>query len=387
MLDCHKDLVAYHNARVTLRESDRAEMRQHRNTNRRRLKSGLMRIMAPIPREIRSQGSYAMRTMIQDARNDYDIDDGVYFDKHDLIGPRGAELSPAAAKRLVRDALMDSRFARQPEVRTNCVRIYYQEGYHVDMPVYRRFSEVLGWEASETLCELAGSTWRRSDPLKVTSWFQRESAKLSPNLGTDRNQLRRIVRLLKAFSRSRDSWQSRTASGFMITKLVVDCFRAYAGRDDLALFHTMETIQSRLKWIPVVEHPTMLGETLMRAPADARTKFLRKQLRWATAQLRPLFSRPCSRSEALRVWGRVLATKFFSGRLGLLAACVSPAVPRISLVQELVRKQKGSRPVANLNPLAAACANPRVPLTSLLPGRARKQEGSRPAMNRRQTGR
>lgn len=387
MLDYHKDLVAYHDDRVTLRECDRAEMRQRRNANRKRLRSGLRRIMAPMPRELRSQGSYAMRTMIQDVSNDYDIDDGVYFDKDDLIGPRGAELSPIAAKQLVRNALMDSRFARQPEVRTNCVRIHYQEGYHVDMPVYRRFSQVLGWKGSETLFELAGSTWKRSDPLEVTRWFQRESARLSTNLDTDGNQLRRVVRLLKAFSRSRDSWQPRTASGFMITKLVVDCFSACAGRDDLALFRTMNAIQWRLKLIPVVEHPTMLGETLMRDPADARTRFLRERLRWATEQLRPLFSRPCSRSEALRTWDRVLATKFFSGRLGLVAACMSSAAPRISLVQEVVWKQKGSRPVGNRNPLVAACANQGVPLTSLVPGRVRKQEGSRPAMNRRQTGR
>ena len=30
-----------------------------------------------------------------------------------------------------------ARFARDPEVKTSCVRIHYEEGYHVDMPVYR----------------------------------------------------------------------------------------------------------------------------------------------------------------------------------------------------------------------------------------------------------
>ena len=75
--------------------------------------------------------------MVQDQHKDYDIDDGVYFHKDDLQGPKGGEKTALDAKKMVRKALHDDRFKMAPEVRTNCVRVYYNVGYHVDVPVYR----------------------------------------------------------------------------------------------------------------------------------------------------------------------------------------------------------------------------------------------------------
>src|SRR5262249_36820625 len=60
---------------------------------------------------------------------DYDIDDGVYFDKGVLVGDRGAEMSALQARQMVRDALDDGSFKTPPEVRTNCVRVYYEAGF------------------------------------------------------------------------------------------------------------------------------------------------------------------------------------------------------------------------------------------------------------------
>ena len=84
-----------------------------------------------------SQGSYAHRTMVQQADKDYDIDDGTYFSKDDLKGPKDGDKSARDAKEMVRKALHDEQFNKPPEVRTNCVRVYYSAGYHVDVPVYR----------------------------------------------------------------------------------------------------------------------------------------------------------------------------------------------------------------------------------------------------------
>ena len=76
--------------------------------------------------EFVKQGSYAMKTMVRDPDNDYDIDDGVYFHKEDLVGPRGAEMTSLQARQMVRDAVDDGRFKRAPEVCSNCVRVFYQ---------------------------------------------------------------------------------------------------------------------------------------------------------------------------------------------------------------------------------------------------------------------
>lgn len=83
-IDCNKEIKGYHADEVNLSNEDRREMRGRRDSGRTRLKNGLTNAGHALPKEFSSQGSYAMRTMIQDDACDYDIDDGVYFDKEDL---------------------------------------------------------------------------------------------------------------------------------------------------------------------------------------------------------------------------------------------------------------------------------------------------------------
>ncbi|MET2832881.1 cyclic GMP-AMP synthase DncV-like nucleotidyltransferase [Mesorhizobium shangrilense] len=51
-----------------------------------------------------------MKTMSRDPDNDYDIDDGVYFAKEDLVGKRYAEMTSLQARQMVRDAVDDRKF-------------------------------------------------------------------------------------------------------------------------------------------------------------------------------------------------------------------------------------------------------------------------------------
>ena len=280
MPDCHDDLEAFHDEKVTLPGDERREMKKRRDANRNRLRDGLDHEGHPRPSKLQSQGSYEHRTMVQDPNKDYDIDDGAYFAKDDLTGPRGGELTPTQAKERVRDGLHDKQFSTPPEVRTNCVRVYYQAGYHVDVPVYRIVESVGIFAGKTTRYEIASSTWKESNPAAVTEWFNEANKNRSPDDSNGR-QLRRVVRLLKAFARSRESWQSRIASGFTITALVVECYRARAGRDDEALYDAMVAIRDRLNWDPSVRHPVVEGELLAQSD-DAKTKFLRDKLDWAS---------------------------------------------------------------------------------------------------------
>ena len=90
MIDCAKDVRAYHDQEVTLPKAEQDSMRDRRNANRRRVRKGLAKADKPAPIEFVKQGSYAMKTMIRDPDNDYDIDDGVYFRKEDLVGDQCA---------------------------------------------------------------------------------------------------------------------------------------------------------------------------------------------------------------------------------------------------------------------------------------------------------
>jgi hypothetical protein len=123
MYNCSDDVLSYHNDKVTLPQAEQDDMRDRRNANRERLKSGLKKAGKPMPLQFKSQGSYAMKTMVQDSAKDYDIDDGIYFAKEDLAATHGAEMSALEARQMVRDALDDGSFKKPPEVRKKCVRV------------------------------------------------------------------------------------------------------------------------------------------------------------------------------------------------------------------------------------------------------------------------
>jgi hypothetical protein len=319
MFDCSVDLLAYHDDEVTLPQVERTNMRARRNANRDRLTKGLKDTGKPAPLEFASQGSYAMKTMVQHPANDYDIDDGVYFDKAVLLGQHGAEMTALQARQMVRDALDDGSFKTPPEVRKNCVRVYYVAGFHVDVPVYRRVITKDVWGNETYTYELASSDWKRSDARDVTSWFETENTHQSPDTSNGR-QLRRVVREIKKYARSRESWASQILSGFGITKLVTECFKANALREDQALYDTMQTIRDRLTWNLVVVHPVTPNETITNGTEDAQARFLRDKLTEAIDNLKPLFESDCTRIKALKCWDTAYATKFFSQCDGTNAA-------------------------------------------------------------------
>ena len=309
MFDCSKDVRAYHNQEVTLPKTEQDKMRNRRNANRDRLRKGLEKADKPAPIEFVAQGSYAMKTMVRDPDNDYDIDDGVYFRKEDLVGPRGAEMTSLQARQMVRDAVDDGRFKQAPEVRSNCVRVYYEAGYHVDLPVYRRVvtSTVFGEEAYYELA--ASSGWKRSDARDVTDWYEDERAKAA-----DGQQLRRLNRDLKKYARSRHSWRAGILSGFGISVLVIERFRQN-DREDRALYDTMVAICDRLDWNLKVAHPVTPGDYITSGADDARARSFRDKLTDAIDALEPLFRTDCTREHALKCWDKVFATTFFSERL------------------------------------------------------------------------
>ena len=324
MFDCSKDVRAYHNQDVTLPKTEQDKMRNRRNANRTRLRKGLKKAGKPAPIGFVAQGSYAMKTMVRDPDNDYDIDDGVYFRKDDLIGPRGAEMTSLQARQLVRDAVDYGRFNQAPEVRSNCVRVYYEAGYHVDLPVYRRMVTSTAF-GEQTHYELAASSgWKRSDARDVTGWYEKERSK-----SADGQQLRRLNRDLKKFARSRHSWRAGILSGFGISVLVVERFRV-DNREDRALYDTMVAIRDRLDWNLEVAHPVTPGAYITRGADDARARSFRNKLTDGINALQPLFKADCTREQALKCWDRVFATTFFGERLEneQRAAVTTPAIIR-----------------------------------------------------------
>lgn len=308
MHDCSKDVVAYHKEKVTLPKAEQEKMKERRNNNRDRLKSRLETKELPAPKIIIKQGSYAMKTMVQEENNDYDIDDGIYFTQKSLKGPSGGDKSALDARKMIQGALDDKRFKDAPSVRTNCVRVYYEDGSHVDMPVYRIRDDDGEYELA------SASDWKVSRAADVEKWFKDADDTKSP--ADNKHQFRHIVRMLKKFARSRASWKTQITSGFAISVLTQELYSADSDRDDKSLRNTMQNIYDRLQNASLeVKHPVTPDAMITNGADDAKMKFFRGKLKDALKALEVLDKPDCTHKEALKAWDTVFnADGYFEER-------------------------------------------------------------------------
>jgi len=204
-----------------------------------------------------------------------------------------------------------------PEVRGNCVRIYYADGFHVDMPVYRKYEE-----NGTTHKELASTgTWKASAPEDITTWFNEQVTAKSPD-NTNGRQMRRMVRLLKAWSKSRTSWSM--PSGFILSVLVDEQYysnQSWKDRDDLALLYVMRAIRNRLQSDERVYRPVPPREEITRDSTLGRIRKLRDELEYAIAELSKIERADCDELMALKALKTMFFTDFFDGRIKEIEDC------------------------------------------------------------------
>lgn len=308
MFDCAQDVRNYQDDDVKLSDETRKTLRKHRNANRDRLKDNLKGKKKPQPIRFQKQGSYAMRTTRQHADNDYDIDDGAVFRKEALKGERGGEMSPLEARQMVCDAMQDKRFNKKPEVLKNCVRVYYNEGHHVDIPVYRESGD----ENTGLKCEIASSEWRESNPAEINDWFDGQVEKKKSDKDDDDSQFRRMIRLLKRYATSRPSW--KLPSGFILTILVDEQYAIFDERDDRCFYNLISAIKNRLQGSLVVKNPVQ-DEVLTKDDPDPKMVDLRDKLGEAISKLKVLFDPKCTRPKALKAWADVFNTDYFDAEI------------------------------------------------------------------------
>ena len=299
MKDCSRDIFNYHQDRVQLTPSQKTELRNRRDANRNRVRNGLKHGDDPLPKKFVAQGSFSMGTTIQEPDKDYDIDDGVVFSQESLQGPRYADKTALEARHMVRNAVDDGAFKKSPEIRTNCVRVFYNDGPHVDLPVYRQAA------TTDQHYELASSDWRGSDPEGVNAWFK-DCLDRAGEEG--RVQLGRLIRLLKGFCANRPSYS--LPSGFVLTVLSQEQYLIHDERLDRAFRSMLQQIHERLCHDLHVRHP-VVDEWLINEDSSHRTNKLRDGLKTALDDMDILDRPSCTRSRALRVWKRVLVTNYF----------------------------------------------------------------------------
>jgi hypothetical protein len=331
MINCSSELRDFHDHEVNLPEKTRELLREHRKANETRLISGLESADHPKPFKFVKQGSYAMRTIIQHPKNDYDIDDGALFRAADLTS-NGIKKTPQSAKEMVCEALQDEKFDKSPEVRDHCVRVFYKEGHHIDVPVYRTTEDGSDYE-------IAGPEWRPSNPEGVTKWFETR-LELTKSSDDDGYQMRRLVRLLKAFGRSRPDW--RVPTGFIITVLTDEAYSKYSQREDEAFHDIIKAIHARLESDLTVNHP-VVDETLTKTANDPEMVEFRDRLAWAIQRLQITLDSECTKKAALEAWADVFNTTHFDQFIGEKSASALPFSITSSTPTKPVDKRGGGR--------------------------------------------
>lgn len=317
MFDYSEQLKAFRAERVRLTSDFRGKLLAHRKANRDRLISRLPEFINGVTLgegSFRPQGSFAMRTVIQTrfVYDEYDIDDGLVLWKNQLVDADGVELTAAQVKNLVRDALKDDRFKRQPIVCSNCVRVFYaeedEEKHHVDFPVYRKYINALGTRVRE----LAGENgWVGSDPTQVNKWFDGEVESRNTKTAGRGTQLRHLIQLLKRFCRSRNDWD--LPNGMKLTMLVAECQPNHDARIDRPFRELLKRLKGRLLWNKVIRnlaHPDQ--PALTRTANDQNVVDLESRIGEALDQLSTLDTNDNDNVDASRaVWDWIFKSDGF----------------------------------------------------------------------------
>ena len=303
------DFTAFYEQHVRLGKTLRDDLAGKRDLNLTRLTNGLAKLSIETGRSHpnwsswMNQGGYAMKTLNHDPAdaNDYDIDVAVIFKKDDLPG------SPLDARKRVCEALAKSgaNFSKDPEARMNAVTIYYADGYHIDFAVFRTFQEY-----GETRFEHASTEWKARNPAEVTNWFHKQVESFSPRANgligiqpaVQPEQLRRMVRFVKWFCRSRPSWS--LPGGMVVSALVanVDVYRPSSSRDDRAFYDTLVALRDRLSLDCRVWNPVDGTELTARTEVLNQVERLRDRLNEHIPKLDILFRHNCTREQARSAW-------------------------------------------------------------------------------------
>jgi len=312
MFNLDKEMRSFYRKKVVLSSEKQKSLIDKKDKNLDRLNAGLEEYNDENGTDYKIvdtivQGSVAMQTVIQAEDNNYDIDVGIAFNKDNLPQPTTSENNTKTVKNIVHSALLkkSSVFKYQPEKHTNCIRIIYSDGYHIDFAIYRRYKD----ENDEYIYEHCGADWVYRNPRAITKWFKSRDKAYSYNL-------KRVVRLLKAYLKQDSSWS--VPGGLIQSVLADECFKSSSRLDEM-LYNTIEAIINRLDEDTEVNNPIDKdsegnGIPLLRTQdhKDEVVK-MKNYLQKGLNKLAILFNdKECSEEKALRAWGEFFNNNYWT---------------------------------------------------------------------------
>ncbi len=174
-----------------------------------------------------TQGSYAMKTAVMPLDGDeFDLDNGIYLQGYSTMQLTWP--STQSVHSWVKEAV-NGHTSNPPVDKNTCVRVVYEDKYHIDLPIYIMGKDVYNDDVAYLAHKSKG--WIKSDPKAFTNWFQ-------SYVNENGQQIRRLVKYLKAWK----DYKGIDIKGMALTILVCRNFSLTENRDDISLLDTVTNI-------------------------------------------------------------------------------------------------------------------------------------------------
>jgi len=292
MADLNNEFMRFHD-RVALNSGKKESLRKARDAIRDCIRNYFREDLEVRLPKFLGQGSYAMGTTVNPLNGEFDIDDGVYLQHLDESDDSNWPTPETVHRWLVKAT--DGHTKEKPIDKRTCVRVRYAGQYHVDLPSYANLND------EYMLAEKGSKGWHRSDPLALTAWFK---GKVEVN----GEQLRRLVRYLKAWADFQSGRRGKMPSGLILSVLAAQHFRADE-RDDVSLANTTQGIYNAVYPIFCVYNPVDNQEELTaRLTDEQKQRFQDAILDLSSDAVNAIGIG--DREEASKAWRRQLGDRF-----------------------------------------------------------------------------
>ena len=248
-MSLHTSFIEF-NTKITLANGKKESILKSRNTIRNVIRDYFRDELKINQPKFKIQGSFSINTALQPINeNEVDIDDGLYLQHIDSTDSESWPTPKEIHKTIM--AALDNHTKDGCEDKSSCVRVIYQNDYHVDIPIY------IMKNSHALLANKKTNEWQTSDSKDFKDWY----FKNRPN-----EQTTRIVKYLKA-------WRDNKNINMASIELTILSVRHHVKNDSdaISLQQTVNSIYSELNAIRCIMKPVAPYENLWNEKEDVDT--------------------------------------------------------------------------------------------------------------------
>ena len=294
MANCHDLFQKFHD-KIKLPSSKREYLMQARDAIRDRARKHFKEELKCNVPKFWIQGSYAMRTVANPLDGEYDIDDGVYLQNLDV---NKEKWPPTSTVHNWVFKAVKGHTDKDPVDKRTCVRVIYSGKYHVDLPIYGENKGLY------YLAEKGENGWNESNPRTLTAWFKNE-------VETKGEQLRQVVRYLKAWADFKQKNNGKMPSGLLLTVLVTYNYEKH-DRDDTCVGATVKNIYAIVSTNFAVYNPVDVKEDLASHLTESQKETFKNLVSKLLASA-GIALKEDSRKKASETWQKEFGDRFPTG--------------------------------------------------------------------------